>query len=152
MARTEISARARQEIRKRVMDQVKRQFRPEFLNRLDEYIIFNSLNRDSIKLIVQQSVDQLNKRLKDKNMLLRCTEEAQLYIADIGYDPVYGVRPLQRAVRREIETPMAKALLKGDFKDGDRVVVDIENDRISLRKDGTAAPVKPEREKLPLAE
>jgi len=140
------------EIRKRVMDQVKRQFRPEFLNRLDEYIIFNSLNRDSIKLIVQQSVDQLNKRLKDKNMLLRCTEEAQLYIADIGYDPVYGVRPLQRAVRREIETPMAKALLKGDFKDGDRVVVDIENDRISLRKDGTAAPVKPEREKLPLAE
>lgn len=132
------------------MDQVKQHFRPEFLNRLDEYIIFNSLNKESIKRIVTQQVGQLNERIKDKNMAIRCTDEAKQYIADIGYDAVYGVRPLQRTIRREIETPMAKMLLKGEVKDGDKVLVDIENDRIALRKDEDAAVSRPE--KLPLAE
>jgi len=136
------------EMRRRVMDQVKLQFRPEFLNRLDEYIIFNALNKDSIKQIVHYQVKLLNRRLRDKNMSVRCSDAAQQYIADIGYDPVYGVRPLQRTVRREIETPMAKHLLSGDFKDGDRILVDIENERIILRKEEGPVPVLDDKEKM----
>ena len=83
------------EMRKRVMDQMRLRFRPEFLNRLDEYIIFSGLTKRDLRRIVEQQVALLNKRLQDKRINVRCTNEALDYLAEIGYDPAYGARPLQ---------------------------------------------------------
>mmetsp|Transcript_32097 Transcript_32097/g.102208 ORF Transcript_32097/g.102208 Transcript_32097/m.102208 type:complete len:957 (-) Transcript_32097:695-3565(-) len=122
------------EMRMRVMNEMKARFRPEFINRLDEFIIFRGLDKESIRSIVQQQVAQLNKRLKDKDMRVQCSQEALNYLADIGYDPVYGARPLQRAIRRELETPIAREMLSSNFKDGDSILVDIVNDRLTLTR------------------
>jgi len=122
------------EMRMRVMNEMKARFRPEFINRLDEFIIFRGLDKESIRSIVQQQVAMLNKRLKDKNMRVECSQEALNYLADIGYDPVYGARPLQRAIRRELETPIAREMLSSKFQDGDTILVDIVNDRLTLTK------------------
>ena len=113
-------------------------FRPEFLNRLDEYIIFSGLTKRDLRRIVEQQVSLLNKRLQDKRISVRCTNEALDYLAEVGYDPAYGARPLQRSVRKELETPLARELLSGTFKDGSDVLIDVVNDRISLKPD--AAP------------
>ena len=77
-------------------------------------------------------MSSINERLADKALRVRCTPEALDYLAEVGYDPVYGARPLQRAVRRELETPLARAILQGRFKDGDEIVVGVVNDRICL--------------------
>eukprot|EP00281_Chroomonas_sp_CCMP1168_P031143 CAMPEP_0206239618 /NCGR_PEP_ID=MMETSP0047_2-20121206/15489_1 /ASSEMBLY_ACC=CAM_ASM_000192 /TAXON_ID=195065 /ORGANISM="Chroomonas mesostigmatica_cf, Strain CCMP1168" /LENGTH=984 /DNA_ID=CAMNT_0053664321 /DNA_START=198 /DNA_END=3152 /DNA_ORIENTATION=- len=121
------------EMRQRVMDQMRAKFRPEFLNRLDEIIIFKALQKDTIRRIVDQQIKAINKRLADKQMTVSATLDALDLIAEIGYDPVYGARPLQRAVRREVETPIAKDILGGRFVDGDPIVVDVINERIGLR-------------------
>ena len=133
------------EMRKRVMDEMRRKFRPEFLNRLDEFIIFSGLTRRDLRAIVTQQVSLLNKRLLDKRITLSCTDAALDYLADIGYDPVYGARPLQRAVRKELETPLARDLLSGIISEGSDVVVDEQNDRLYL------APATPEASPAPVA-
>ena len=133
------------EMRKRVMDEMRRKFRPEFLNRLDEFIIFSGLTRRDLRAIVTQQVALLNKRLLDKRITLSCTDAALDYLADIGYDPVYGARPLQRAVRKELETPLARDLLSGIISEGSDVVVDEQNDRLYL------APATPEASPAPVA-
>jgi len=126
-------AEAEAEMRKRVMEQMRRSFKPEFLNRLDEFIIFHPLGRREIRRIVDKHVKDVNHRLEDRSIVLRCTTSALDLIAENGYDPVYGARPLQRAVRRDIETPLAKELLGGRFVDGDVVMVDVVNERIGFR-------------------
>jgi len=131
------------EMRKRVMEQMRLRFRPEFLNRLDEYIIFSGLTKRDLRRIVEQQVALLNRRLQDKRIHVRCTKEALDYLAEIGYDPAYGARPLQRSVRKELETPMARELLSGTFKDGSDVLVDVVNDRITLRLDEDAPSLLP---------
>ena len=133
------------EMRKRVMDEMRRKFRPELLNRLDEFIIFSGLTRRDLRAIVTQQVALLNKRLLDKRITLSCTDAALDYLADIGYDPVYGARPLQRAVRKELETPLARDLLSGIISEGSDVVVDEQNDRLYL------APATPEASPAPVA-
>ena len=133
------------EMRKRVMDEMRRKFRPEFLNRLDEFIIFSGLTRRDLRAIVTQQVSLLNKRLLDKRITVSCTDAALDYLADIGYDPVYGARPLQRAVRKELETPLARDLLSGIISEGSDVVVDEQNDRLYL------APATPEASPAPVA-
>jgi len=122
-------------MRSRVMDQMRRKFRPEFLNRLDEYIIFSGLSLSDLRIIVTQQVKLLNKRLVDKRINVRCTDEALNFLAEIGYDPIYGARPLQRAVRKELETPMARELLAGTFQDGSDILVNVVNDRLILTHD-----------------
>lgn len=117
------------------MDQMRRKFRPEFLNRLDEYIIFSGLSLSDLRIIVTQQVKLLNKRLVDKRINVRCTDEALNFLAEIGYDPIYGARPLQRAVRKELETPMARELLAGTFQDGSDILVNVVNDRLILTHD-----------------
>ncbi len=120
-------------MRARVMDALQREFRPEFLNRLDETIIFESLSRVHLRLIAELQLSDLNRRLSEKNMKLEATAEAMDLVASVGYDPVYGARPLRRAVQRLLENPISKGILKGEFRDGDLIEVGVENERISLK-------------------
>eukprot|EP00285_Hemiselmis_virescens_P003132 CAMPEP_0173415370 /NCGR_PEP_ID=MMETSP1356-20130122/84822_1 /TAXON_ID=77927 ORGANISM="Hemiselmis virescens, Strain PCC157" /NCGR_SAMPLE_ID=MMETSP1356 /ASSEMBLY_ACC=CAM_ASM_000847 /LENGTH=1012 /DNA_ID=CAMNT_0014377611 /DNA_START=153 /DNA_END=3191 /DNA_ORIENTATION=- len=130
------------EMRTRVMAEMRRNFKPEFLNRLDEFIIFKSLGMKEIRSIVGKQVLEINDRLADRGIVLSPTEDALQLIAENGYDPVYGARPLQRAVRRDVETPLAKELLAGRFVDGDQVVVDVINERVGFRLETPAGGSK----------
>ncbi|MBD2022967.1 ATP-dependent chaperone ClpB [Leptolyngbya sp. FACHB-711] len=123
-----------EEMRSRVMDALRSNFRPEFLNRVDELIIFHSLQRSELRQIVQLQVNRLSQRLDDRKMSLRLSEAALDFLAEVGYDPVFGARPLKRAIQRELETPIAKAILRGEFHDGDTIYVDIENERLALKR------------------
>jgi len=121
----------------RVMDAMRAKFRPEFLNRLDEFIIFHALGRRELRDIVNIQVKSVAKRLKEKKMKIDVDTGALDFIAEVGFDPVYGARPLKRAVQRELETPIAKKILAGEFVEGDTILVGIKNERIhfeALRK------------------
>ncbi|HRJ27817.1 MAG TPA: ATP-dependent chaperone ClpB [Fimbriimonadaceae bacterium] len=110
-------------IRAKVMDEVRMHFRPEFINRLDDIIVFRSLGVAQIKRIVTILIDKLGDRLRDRQISLQLSEEALSQLALEGFDPVYGARPLKRAIQREILNPLASALLRGDVRDGQRVEV-----------------------------
>ena len=122
-----------EEMRSRVMDAMRSNFRPEFLNRIDEMIIFHSLQKSQLREIVKLQVKSLEKRLAAQKIGLFLSEEALDFVADVGYDPVYGARPLKRAIQRELETTIAKGILRGDYKGGDTVVVDVENERLVFK-------------------
>jgi ATP-dependent Clp protease ATP-binding subunit ClpB len=122
------------EMRHRVMEAMRSSFRPEFLNRIDELIIFHSLQKQELRHIVQLQVDRLRERLSDRKMSLRLSSSALDFLAEVGYDPVFGARPLKRAIQRELETQIAKGILRGDFNDGDTIFVDIQNERLSFSR------------------
>ncbi|TAF10507.1 MAG: ATP-dependent chaperone ClpB [Nostocales cyanobacterium] len=122
------------EMRHRVMEAMRTSFRPEFLNRVDEMIIFHSLQKSELRQIVQLQVDRLRKRLSDRKMSLRLSEIAIDFLAEVGYDPVFGARPLKRAIQRELETQIAKAILRGEFNDGDTIFVDVQNERLAFSR------------------
>jgi ATP-dependent Clp protease ATP-binding subunit ClpB len=122
------------EMKERVTNAMKERFKPEFLNRLDEYVIFNSLSKKDLRGIVKLEVKRLEKRLGDRDISMHLTESALDYLADIGFDPVYGARPLKRTIQRELETNVAKAILRGDFSDGDRILVDGSRDGLVIQK------------------
>ncbi|MCS7021697.1 MAG: ATP-dependent chaperone ClpB [Gemmataceae bacterium] len=107
-----------------VFEELRRHFRPEFLNRVDEIIVFHSLTEADLMRIVDIQVSRLQLRLQDRKINLRLTDAAKKYLVDIGYDPAFGARPLKRAIQREIETPLARKLLTGEVREGDTVVVD----------------------------
>ncbi|MBC7256269.1 MAG: AAA family ATPase, partial [Chloroflexi bacterium] len=115
---------SREEMRERVMEALRQRFRPEFLNRVDEIILFHALTREHLGQIVDIQVRRLEKLLEGRQIRLRVTEAARQALADEGFDPVYGARPLKRTIQRRIQDPLAMALLEGQFKDGDTVVVD----------------------------
>jgi ATP-dependent Clp protease ATP-binding subunit ClpB len=123
-----------EEMRDRVMEAMRTSFRPEFLNRIDEIIIFRSLQRDELRQIVKLQVKRLEQRLSDRKMNLKISESALDFIAEVGYDPVYGARPLKRIIQRELETQIAKRILRGDFLNGDTIQVDIANERLAFSK------------------
>ncbi len=122
-----------EEMRSRVMDALRSNFRPEFLNRVDEMIIFHSLLKSQLREIVKLQVQNLEKRLEAQKLGLSLSESALDFLADVGYDPVYGARPLKRAIQRELETTIAKGILRGDFKGGDTIFVDVENERLVFK-------------------
>lgn len=122
------------EMRSRVMDAMRNSFRPEFLNRIDEIIIFHSLQKSQLREIVKLQIQLLRSRLEEQKMSLKLAEPALDFIADIGYDPVYGARPLKRAVQRYLETPIAKSILRGEFKAGDTIFVDVEDERLTFKR------------------
>lgn len=122
------------EMRSRVMEAMRSSFRPEFLNRVDEFIIFHSLQQSQLRDIVRLQVGSLEQRLSDRKMTLRLSEAALDFLAEVGYDPVYGARPLKRAIQRELETQIAKGILRGDFSDGDTIFVDVENERLAFKR------------------
>ncbi|OUC12860.1 MAG: ATP-dependent chaperone ClpB [Alkalinema sp. CACIAM 70d] len=114
-----------EEMRSRVMEAMRGSFRPEFLNRVDETIIFHSLQKDEIRNIIRLQVQRLAKRLDDRKMTLKLSDAALDFLADIGYDPVYGARPIKRAIQKEVETAIAKCILRGEFSEGDTIFVDV---------------------------
>ena len=123
-----------QEMHSRVMESMRQSFRPEFLNRIDEIIIFHSLRQEQLRTIVKLQVQNLQKRLEDKKMTLKLSDAALDFIAEVGFDPVYGARPLKRAIQRELETQLAKSILRSEFGENDTIFVDIENERLSFNR------------------
>ena len=111
-----------------VMSVVRNHFKPEFLNRIDEIVVFHRLGEAHIERIVEIQVEQLRQRLAERNLGLEITDAALAHIASVGYDPDFGARPLKRVIQREISDPVALALLKGEYADGDIVVVDASSD------------------------
>jgi ATP-dependent Clp protease ATP-binding subunit ClpB len=110
----------------RVNEALRAHFRPEFLNRLDETIIFHSLKQEELRQIVELQVQRLASRLEDRKLALQLDAAALDWLAGVGYDPVYGARPLKRAIQRELETPIAKGILAGTFPAGSTIAVDVE--------------------------
>ncbi len=110
-----------------VFEALKRTFRPEFLNRIDEIIVFKPLDHEQIVKIVELMLREVQKRLADRNITFELTQEAKDWLVQEGFDPVYGARPLRRAVQRYVENALAKGILSGQFKEGDHVVVGVEN-------------------------
>ncbi|MEA5419726.1 ATP-dependent chaperone ClpB [Spirulina sp. CCNP1310] len=121
-------------MRSRVMDAMRSSFRPEFLNRVDEIIIFRNLIKAQLRKIVQLQTERLNQRLEEQKLGLQLSEEALDYLADKGYDPVYGARPLKRAVQRYLETAIAKEILRGRYQPGDRIDVAVEGDHLVFKQ------------------
>jgi ATP-dependent Clp protease ATP-binding subunit ClpB len=130
-----------EEMRRRVLEALRVHFRPEFLNRLDEIVIFHSLSREQIRDIVQIQVERLKKLLRGRHLELELTPAAAEELAEAGYDPVYGARPLKRLIQRLIQDPLALALLEGQFHDGDQVLIDAdpEGNLVFLREMAEAA-------------
>jgi ATP-dependent Clp protease ATP-binding subunit ClpB len=109
-----------------VLDVLRQQFRPEFLNRVDEIVVFHSLSREHLKQIVEIQLERLRARLEERHITLELTDRAREYLAATGYDPSYGARPLKRAIQKELETPLGRLLLKGEVTDGRTVVADAD--------------------------
>jgi ATP-dependent Clp protease ATP-binding subunit ClpB len=137
-------------LRKRVMDALRGQFRPEFLNRVDEIVIFKNLVTEQIKEIVEKETEILAKRLAERKLTLELTENAKSFIATEGWDPVYGARPIKRTIQRLILDPLAQKVLSGEFKEGDTVVVDVENGKVIFWSQQYAAEKAEEHEKKPV--
>ncbi|MEB3273741.1 MAG: ATP-dependent chaperone ClpB [Prochlorothrix sp.] len=123
-----------EDMRSRVMDALRANFRPEFLNRIDEVILFHGLQKSELRQIVQLQVKGLAARLADRKLGLSLSDAALDFLAEVGYDPVYGARPLKRAIQRELETTIAKAILRGEFQAGDTIQVEEQNERLALTK------------------
>jgi ATP-dependent Clp protease ATP-binding subunit ClpB len=126
-----------EEMRGRVMEAMRSNFRPEFLNRIDEMIIFHSLKKEQLRQIVQLQVERVIERLRDRKMSLKLSDSAVSFLAEVGYDPVYGARPLKRSIQRELETQIAKSILRGEFTNGDTIFVDVENERLGFKRLGS---------------
>ena len=121
-------------IKERVTAAMKDKFKPEFLNRIDEYVIFNSLSKKDLRGIVVIEAKRLEERLAERQMKLNLSDAALDFLADVGFDPVYGARPLKRTIQRELETAVARGILSGEYNDGDTVNVDVVGDKLSITK------------------
>ncbi len=136
----DMAGRSRDEVREAVMDELKAHFRPEFLNRLDEIIIFNPLGLEEIKQIVDIQAEYLRARLSERKLDIRLTDRAKEALASEGFDPNYGARPLKRVIQREIQDNLARRLLEGEFAEGDLIEVDVDEDgRFTFARVGTSA-------------
>ena len=127
-------------LRTNVEDSLKQKFRPEFLNRLDEFIVFDSLTQDDIKLIVDKFMVEVSERVSDLKVSLSLSEEAKVWLAKTGFDRMYGARPLKRAIQRYIESPLSKRLLAGEFPEGSAILVQVTDGEVAFEIDrsGTA--------------
>ncbi|MCF2970176.1 ATP-dependent chaperone ClpB [Synechococcus sp. Nb3U1] len=140
-----------EEMKTQVLAMLRHNFRPEFLNRVDELIIFHALTKAEIRQIVSLQMRRVEQLLSDQQIEILLTDEAKDYIAEVGYDPVFGARPLKRVIQREIENPIATKLLENEFLPGDTIQVDVANERLSFRKLGSTtrkdppAPIPAER-------
>jgi ATP-dependent Clp protease ATP-binding subunit ClpB len=121
-----------EEVRSVVMAELRRHFRPEFLNRVDETVVFHPLETDQLTKIVEIQLERLRGRLTERRISLVVSRPALRHLAERGYDPVYGARPLKRLIQQEIETPIARQLVKGELKDGDTAMVDVKKDGLVI--------------------
>jgi ATP-dependent Clp protease ATP-binding subunit ClpC len=136
------------EMRKKLTEALKKVFRPEFLNRVDSIMVFHALNKEQITEIVDLEVDKVAERLKEHEIQLKTADDARLKLADLGYDPEMGARPLRRVIQNKVEDQLSDALLAGTFKSGDRILVDLEDDEIVLRR-AEESPEDEEQEAVP---
>jgi len=124
--------------RARVMEALRQHFRPEFLNRVDEIVIFEPLRREQMSRIVEIQLARLRKLLEDRRLTLDITPAAVTFLAEHGYDPVYGARPLKRAIQKFLQDPLALKVLSGEYVAGDTVLVDAGKGALRFSKPGTA--------------
>ena len=125
---------AYEEMRKKLLESLKRVFRPEFINRLDSVIVFRSLNMEDITKIVELELNKVSYRLAEHNVILKATPEALELLAELGFDPEMGARPLRRVIQQKVEDPLSDALLSGDFEDDETITVDVVDGEIKLHK------------------
>jgi ATP-dependent Clp protease ATP-binding subunit ClpC len=130
-----------QEMRKKLLESLKRVFRPEFINRVDAVIVFRALSKEDIKQIVQLELSKVSARLEEHEIVINTTPAALELLAEQGYDPEMGARPLKRVIQQKVEDALSDALLAGEFEDGDTIIVDVVDGEIKLlrgdeKKDG----------------
>ncbi len=130
-------------LRADIEESLKRTFRPEFLNRVDEIIIFHTLSKADVTRIVDLQLREIQERLAERGLAISLTDAAREWLAERGYDPSFGARPLRRVMQREVENPLSKRLLAGEFVPGDHVVVDVEDGRLAFVKEGTSSRPAP---------
>jgi ATP-dependent Clp protease ATP-binding subunit ClpC len=135
---------AYEEMRKKLLESLRRVFRPEFINRLDSVIVFRSLNKDDIKQIVELELQKVARRLVEHDLTLNATPAALELLAEQGFDPEMGARPLRRVIQQKVEDPLSDALLSGDFKDGDMVTVHVTEGEIKLERKDKKEEAPPE--------
>ena len=121
-----------EDMKEKVMTEVKKTFRPEFLNRLDEALVFHELTEEQLRSIVDLMVKDLQQRLAERRLGVEITDAAKSWLAKVGFDPLYGARPLRRAVERYVENPLSTRVLRGEFNEGDKVVVDLVDDALTF--------------------
>jgi ATP-dependent Clp protease ATP-binding subunit ClpB len=121
-------------VKEEVLKELKMHFRPEFLNRLDEIVLFHPLGKEHIKQIIDIQMKYINQRLADKKISIELTPEAKELIAERGYDPIYGARPLKRAIQKFILDPLAEKIISREFGEGDKVEVFVKNSSFLFRK------------------
>ena len=122
-----------EEVKQKVEDETKKYFRPEFLNRIDDIVVFSPLTEDQIVKIIELAMKDIEKRLEERNITLEMTDAAKKFIADESYDPAYGARPVKRFLQRNVETELAGELIKGTVGDGDRVIMDSDGTKLTFR-------------------
>ena len=121
-----------EEVKQKVEDETKKYFRPEFLNRIDEIVVFSPLTETQIVRIIELAMKEIEKRLEERNITLTLTDRAKKFIADESYDPAYGARPVKRFLQRNVETELAGEIIKGSVKDGDKVLIDCDGDKLTF--------------------
>lgn len=126
-----------EEVKQKVEDETKKYFRPEFLNRIDDIVVFSPLTEDQIVKIIELAMKDIEKRLEERNITLEMTDAAKKFIADESYDPAYGARPVKRFLQRNVETELAGELIKGTVGDGDRVIMDNDGSKLTFRTEQT---------------
>jgi ATP-dependent Clp protease ATP-binding subunit ClpC len=119
--------------REQMLSELRRAFRPELLNRIDEVVVFHPLTREQIERIVDLMLDRVREQLRERNISLDATEAARALLATEGFDPQYGARPLRRTIQRLVENPIARGILRGEYREGDTVVLDVEDGKIAPR-------------------
>jgi ATP-dependent Clp protease ATP-binding subunit ClpB len=127
-------------MKKAVLEELRNHFRPEFLNRVDDVIVFHALSKDQLKKIVEIQLGRLRERLAERQIKLELTDAAREHLVTVGFDPACGARPLKRTLQREVETELAKRLLKGEVRDGQTVVVDYVGGELTFRVKEEAVP------------
>jgi len=121
-----------EDMKEKVMGEVKKTFRPEFINRLDEIIVFHELTEEQLRHIVELMVKDLKERLAERKLGVELTDKAKSWLAKEGYDPLYGARPLRRAIERYVENPLSNKVLSGEFKEGDTILVDLKQNELTF--------------------
>ena len=142
---------AYQEMHKKLTESLKRVFRPEFINRVDSVIVFRALSKEDIEKIVELELVKVGERLEEHEILLKVTPEALDLLADLGYDPEMGARPLKRVIQQKVEDNLSDALLSGEFNDGDNIIVDVVDGEIELQHSTEDLSAEPEEEPVAAA-
>ena len=137
---TESDEHSYEKMKDRVLEELKRAFRPEFINRIDDIIVFHSLSLDHIKQIIRLMIHRINKQLEEKGIELMLTPAAESALVDKGFDPTYGARQLRRTIQKHIEDPLAEAIVRGQVPESARIEVDVDATGFVFREAQTVEP------------